>query len=139
MMHFLGDRCCQCCAISAMQSESVSMYMRAAMPIACALSNKIFALGHCQGHAHAELYTLCDALTSLFNFHIKRGKLLKNISLIVKLNFYQHWSTSFHLLLIQNHLLLLNFQKERGRSSFYFFAMHQECRRTFAAAAGGET
>ena len=54
-MHFLGDRCCQCCAISAMQSESVSMYMRAAMPIACALSNKIFALGHCQGHAHAEL------------------------------------------------------------------------------------
>ena len=127
--------CYRCIAVL----KRICTYMRAAMPIACALSNKIFALGHCQGHAHAELYTLCDALTSLFNFHIKRGKLLKNISVIVKLNFYQHWPTSFHLLLIQNHLLLLNFQKERGRSSFYFFAMHQECRRTFAAAAGGET
>ena len=90
-MHFLGDRCCQCCAISAMQSESVSMYMRAAMPIACALSNKIFALGHCQGHAHAELYTLCDALTSFqFSYKEEEGKLLKHISVTVLLNLYQH-------------------------------------------------
>ena len=60
--------CYRCIAVL----KRICTYMRAAMPIACALSNKIFALGHCQGHAHAELYTLCDALTSLFNFHIKR-------------------------------------------------------------------